>query len=92
MHKIKVLLVDDEEDYVKTMAERMEMRDVTSRVALNGKEALQMVDDETPDVMVLDLRMPGIDGMEVLEQVKNEHPNVQVVILTGHGTEQEEIP
>ena len=90
MHRIKVLLVDDEEDYVRTMAERMEMRDVTSRVALNGNEALQMVDDETPDVMILDLRMPGIDGMEVLEQVKKEHPNVQVVILTGHGSEQEE--
>jgi DNA-binding NtrC family response regulator len=90
MHKIKVLLVDDEEDYVKTMAERMEMRDVTSRVALNGSEALEMVEDDAPDVMVLDLRMPGIDGMEVLERVKNEHPNVQVVILTGHGSEQEE--
>jgi DNA-binding NtrC family response regulator len=90
MHKIKVLLVDDEEEYVKTMAERMEMRDVTSRVALNGSEALQMVEDDAPDVMVLDLRMPGIDGMEVLERVKNEHPNVQVVILTGHGSEQEE--
>jgi DNA-binding NtrC family response regulator len=72
------------------MAERMEMRDVTSRVALNGDEALQMVEDETPDVMVLDLRMPGIDGMEVLERVKNEHPNVQIVILTGHGSEKEE--
>lgn len=90
MHKIKVLLVDDEEDYVRTMAERMEMRDVSSRVALNGDEALRMVEDETPDVMVLDLRMPGIDGMEVLERVKKEHPNVQVVILTGHGSDQEE--
>lgn len=90
MHKIKVLLVDDEEDYVRTMAERMEMRDVGSRVALNGEEALQMVADETPDVMVLDLRMPGINGMEVLERVKNEHPNVQVIILTGHGSAQEE--
>jgi len=90
MHKIKVLLVDDEEDYVRTMAERMEMRDVGSRVALNGEEALKMVEDDPPDVMVLDLRMPGINGMEVLEQVKKEHPNVQVVILTGHGSEQEE--
>lgn len=90
MNKMKVLLVDDEEDYVKTMAERMQMRDVGSRVALNGEEALQMVEDDPPDVMVLDLRMPGINGMEVLERVKNEHPNVQVVILTGHGSDQEE--
>ena len=90
MSKIKLLLVDDEEDYVKTMAERMEMRDVGSRVALSGEEALQMVEEDAPDVMVLDLRMPGINGMEVLERVKREHPHVQVIILTGHGSEKEE--
>jgi DNA-binding NtrC family response regulator len=90
MSKIKLLLVDDEEDYVKTMAERMEMRDVGSRVALSGEEALQMVEEDAPDVMVLDLRMPGINGMEVLERVKQEHPHVQVIILTGHGSEREE--
>jgi DNA-binding NtrC family response regulator len=90
MSKIKLLLVDDEEDYVKTMAERMEMRDVGSRVALSGEEALQMVEEDAPDVMVLDLRMPGINGMEVLERVKQEHPHVQVIILTGHGSEKEE--
>jgi len=90
MSKIKLLLVDDEEDYVRTMAERMEMRDVGSRVALSGEEALQMVAEEPPDVMVLDLRMPGINGMEVLERVKKEHPHVQIIILTGHGSEKEE--
>ncbi len=90
MSKIKVLLVDDEEAYVKTLAERMEMRDVGSRVALSGEEALAMLADEPPDVMVLDLRMPGIDGMEVLERVKKSHPQVEVIILTGHGSEKEE--
>jgi len=90
MSKIRVLLVDDEEDYVRTMAERMEMRDLSSRVALSGTEALEMVEDEAPDVMVLDLRMPGIDGMQVLERVKEEHPQVQVIILTGHGSDKEE--
>jgi DNA-binding NtrC family response regulator len=90
LSKIRVLLVDDEKDYVKAMAERMEMRDVSSRVAFSGDEALRMVEDEAPDVMVLDLRMPGIDGMEVLERVKREHPNVQVIILSGHGSEKEE--
>lgn len=90
MSKIKLLLVDDEEDYVRTMAERMEMRDVGSRVALSGEEALQMVEEDAPDVMVLDLRMPGINGMEVLERVKREHPQMQVIILTGHGSDKEE--
>ncbi len=90
MSKIKLLLVDDEEAYVKTLAERMEMRDVGSRVALSGEEALRMLEDEPPDVMVLDLRMPGIDGMEVLERVKQKHPHVEVIILTGHGSDREE--
>jgi DNA-binding NtrC family response regulator len=90
MSKIKVLLVDDEEAYVKTLAERMEMRDVGSRVALSGEQALQMLEDEPPDVMVLDLRMPGIDGMEVLERVKQKHPHIEVIILTGHGSDREE--
>lgn len=90
MSKIKVLLVDDEEDYVRTMAERLVIRDLRSRVATSGAEALEMVQDEAPDVMVLDLRMPGIDGMQVLERVKDEHPQVQVIILTGHGSDKEE--
>lgn len=90
MRKIKLLLVDDEEDYVRTMAERMEMRDVGSRVALTGEAALQMVEDDAPDVMILDLRMPGIDGLAVLERVKQTHPHVQVIILTGHGSDREE--
>ena len=90
MSKIKLLLVDDESDYIRTMAERLEMRDIGSRVALSGEEALEMVEEEIPDVMVLDLRMPGINGMEVLERVKKEHPHVEIIILTGHGSEVEE--
>jgi len=90
MRKIKLLLVDDEEDYVRTMAERMEMRDVGSRVALSGEDALRMVQEDAPDVMILDLRMPGINGMEVLERVRETHPHVQVIVLTGHGSDREE--
>lgn len=90
MSQIRLLLVDDEEDYVRAMAARLEMRDVASRIATSGEEALQLVEDEPPDVMVLDLRMPGVDGMKVLERVKAEHPHVQVVILTGHGSGEQE--
>ena len=87
MSKIRVLLVDDEEDYVRTMAERMDMRDLQSTVALSGEEALVALDANPPDVIVLDLRMPGMHGMEVLEKVKRDHPHIQVIILTGHGSE-----
>ncbi len=90
MKEFKVLMVDDEEDFVKTLAERMKMRDLDSDVALNGEQALQFVEDQIPDVMVLDLKMPGIDGMEVLRRVRLAYPQVQVVILTGHGSEKDE--
>ncbi|NMC48961.1 MAG: response regulator [Desulfovibrio sp.] len=90
MKKIKLLLVDDEENFVNTLAERMKMRDVPSKVVFNGEQALEAVQADTPDVMVLDLRMPGIDGMDVLRKVRKTHPNVQVIILTGHGTDLDE--
>jgi len=90
MSRIKLLLVDDEEDYVKTMAARLELRDIASRIATSGKAALEAVEEETPHVMVLDLRMPGIDGMEVLEKVRQEHPHVQVIVLTGRGSDEDE--
>lgn len=91
MSKIRVLLVDDEEDYVKAMSERMDMRDLDSRVALSGEEALEILENDPPDVIVLDLRMPGMQGMEVLERVRKDHPQIQVIILTGHGGEKEEM-
>ncbi|MFH2218980.1 MAG: response regulator [Pseudomonadota bacterium] len=90
MKKIKVLLVDDEEDFVQSLSERIKMRELDSSVALDGEEALRLVDEEVPDVMVLDLKMPGIDGMEVLRRVKKAYPKVQVIMLTGHGSEKDE--
>ena len=90
MEEFKVLLVDDEQDFVESLAERVKMRDVESDVALNGKEALERVEQEVPDVMVLDLKMPGIDGMEVLRRVRKAYPDVQVIMLTAHGTDKDE--
>ncbi|MBT8386942.1 MAG: response regulator [Ignavibacteria bacterium] len=90
MEKIKILLVDDEKEFVETLSERIRMRDHDSKVALNGEEALKHIDDDLPDVVVLDLKMPGIDGMEVLKRIRNAYPNVQVIMLTGHGSEKDE--
>ncbi|MFH1951512.1 MAG: response regulator [Pseudomonadota bacterium] len=88
--KIKILLVDDEKEFVESLSERLELRDLKADIAYDGEEALQSVKKEKPDVMVLDLRMPGIDGLEVLRQVKKKHPDIEVVVLTAHGTEAEE--
>ncbi|AFM27075.1 response regulator [Desulfomonile tiedjei] len=90
MQEFKVLMVDDEEDFVTTLAERMKMRDLSPDLALSGEQALQRVQEDVPDVMVLDLKMPGIDGMEVLRRVRQAYPQVQVVVLTGHGSEKDE--
>jgi two-component system response regulator CpxR len=86
----KVLLVDDEREFVQTLSERLQMREMSTAVVYNGEEALSYLKEEEPEVMILDLRMPGIDGVEVLRRVKKEHPKVEVIILTGHGTEKDE--
>ena len=90
MEQLKLLLVDDETEFVKTLSERLKMRELDSEIALNGEEALEIVGKEPPDVIVLDLKMPGIDGMEVLRVIKKAHPKVQVIMLTGHGSENDE--
>jgi len=87
---MKVLLVDDEETFVQTLSERLKMRDLESDTVYDGEQALTFVDDREPDVMVLDLKMPGIDGMEVLRRVRASFPEIQVIILTGHGTDRDE--
>ncbi len=83
----KVLLVDDEREFVQTLSERLIMRDMGSAVAYDGESALSMVSEHEPEVMILDLKMPGINGIEVLERVKKSSPDIEVIILTGHGTE-----
>jgi DNA-binding NtrC family response regulator len=90
MKDFKVLLVDDEQEFIETLSERLKMRDMQAKLALDGEKALAAVEEDEPDVMLLDLKMPGMDGMEVLRQVKKAYPNVQVVMLTGHGSEKDE--
>jgi len=86
----KVLLVDDEREFVHALSERLQTRSIQPAIAYDGEEALSMIEADQPDVMVLDLKMPGIDGLEVLRRVKQKHPNTEVIILTGHGSDAEE--
>ncbi len=82
----KVLLVDDERDFVETLSERLRLREVGTSVVYDGEQALAAVEEDEPEVMVLDLRMPGVDGTEVLKKIKSGHPQVEVIVLTGHGS------
>jgi len=82
----KVLLVDDEREFVQTLSERLLLREIGSAVVYDGEQALNLVEEDEPEVVVLDLKMPGIDGIEVLRRLKRDHPKVEVIILTGHGS------
>jgi DNA-binding response OmpR family regulator len=87
----KVLLVDDEQEFVHALSERLQSRQMRPAIAYDGEQALAMVASDEPEVMVLDLKMPGIDGMEVLRRVKRTNPRTEVIILTGHGSDREEV-
>ena len=85
----RILLVDDEKEFVQTLSERLKMRQIDSKFVFSGEDALDFADNEDTDVMVLDLKMPGIDGIEVLKKVKQTKPNMEIIILTGHGSEKD---
>jgi DNA-binding NtrC family response regulator len=87
---IKVLVVDDEEAFANTLAQRLKMRDLKVGTAYDGEQALSKLKEEEPDVIVLDLKMPGMHGMDVLQEIKKVYPDIQVIVLTGHGTDKDE--
>jgi signal transduction histidine kinase len=88
--KMKLLLVDDEKTFIDTLAKRLRMREINVDTVYSGEDALSYLKEEEPDVMVLDLKMPGIHGMKVLKEIKNAYQKLQVIILTGHGSEKDE--
>jgi DNA-binding response OmpR family regulator len=85
MSQLKVLLVDDEQEFVTTLAERLELRGMHVEIAMDGEMALGLIETDPPQVVVLDVMMPGLSGMEVLERIKTIDPKIQVILLTGHG-------
>ena len=84
--KIKVLLVDDEKDFVEALAERLEIRDFEILKAYDGDEAVGKIADIDVDVVILDVQMPGKDGLATLREIKKAKPLVEVIMLTGHAT------
>ena len=84
----KVLLVDDEKEFLEIMAERMEARDMNVTTTTSPKEALVKAQEESYDAVILDLMMPEMDGLETLKELKKKNPDLQVILLTGHATVQ----
>lgn len=86
MSNLRVLLVDDEVELVETLAERLELRGIDAEVVTSGEDALRLLLDYTFDVVLLDVKMPGIDGLEVLKLIRRQRPATQVILITGHGS------
>jgi two-component system, OmpR family, response regulator len=84
----RILLVDDEEEFVSALSERMETRGFKVDAAVSGKQALKMADGTSYDAVFLDLAMPEMDGLETLEQLLKLNPDLQVILLTGQATVQ----
>jgi len=86
MNECRVLLVDDEVDFVDVLAERLEARDLKVFKANSGAAALELAQERTFDAIVLDMAMPGMDGLETLEGLLAINPDLQVILLTGRAT------
>jgi two-component system OmpR family response regulator len=82
----KVLLVDDEMDFVQALSARLETRGLVVQTASSGQEAIDKAKKESFDAVVLDLAMPGMDGIETLKALRDHDPDLQIILLTGHAT------
>ena len=86
MDEYRVLIVDDEEELATTIAERLQIRGIQAETATDGEAALKMIEANPPQVVVLDVMMPGIGGIEILQRMNAQNLNIPVILLTGYGS------
>ena len=86
MEKFKVLIVDDELDFLETIIKRLRARNIEVSGVESGYLALEALDSSSPDVIILDVKMPGMDGIETLREIKKKKPLTEVIMLTGHAS------
>jgi DNA-binding NtrC family response regulator len=86
MKGAELLLVDDEVEYLETLIKRLRRREVRARAAHSGEEALERLAQEPVDVVLLDVKMPGMGGIQTLREIKARHPLIEVILLTGHAS------
>ena len=86
MQSPRLLIVDDEEDLMRTIVNRLNKRNFEATGVLSGEEALETIKKETFDIVVLDVKMPGISGIETLRELKKIDPEIEVILLTGHAS------
>lgn len=83
---MRLLLVDDEADFLNTLLKRMKRREVNAHGVTSGEAAISWLASNPCDVVILDVRMQGMDGIETLQAIKSRHPLVEVIMLTGHAS------
>ena len=86
METVKVLIVDDEKEFVDLFIKRFRARKLEVHGVNSGRDAMAFLANNTADVVVLDVMMPGMDGIETLKEIKRRYPDVEVIMLTGHGS------
>lgn len=82
----KVLLVDDEKEFLDIMSERMQARGMTVKTADSADQAMAILEKESFDAIVMDFKMPGMDGIQALKKIKAKKPELQIILLTGYAT------
>jgi len=85
---VRVLVVDDEVDFLDSFVMRLSLRGLTAHGVADGAAALDYLASHPVDVVVLDIKMPGLDGLDTLREIRHQHPAVQVIVLTGHGSQE----
>jgi len=86
MNPCEILIVDDEIEYLEALLKRLQHRELSVRAASSGEEALQLLEERPADVVVLDVKMPGMGGIWTLREIKTRHPLIEVILLTGHAS------
>jgi DNA-binding NtrC family response regulator len=89
MEEFRVLFIDDEEELVTTLVERLRYRGIEAEYTLNGPDALEKLRQSDFNVVVLDLKLPGMSGADVLKNIKRDYPQLPVLMITGHGSSAE---
>lgn len=89
MKKPRILIVDDEFELVSALEERLNLRGFKARGVTTGVDALAFLEESRCDVVLLDVKMPGLGGLELMEKIKEDYPRLEVVLLTGHGSAQD---